>query len=92
MTVEEQVRIAEAAASSEMWALLKRPDEKYVTERAYEGVRPIHRGTGYSMEEAKRLAETAVLLASADPSAGAGHFIPVYPAAGIAPSCRRAAA
>ncbi len=36
MTVEEQVRIAEAAASSEMWALLKRPDEKYVTERAYD--------------------------------------------------------
>ncbi|QRG10110.1 hypothetical protein EZH22_30760 (plasmid) [Xanthobacter dioxanivorans] len=63
-----------------------------VTERAHEGVRPIHRGTGYSMEEAKRFAETAVLLASADPSAGAGHFIPVYPAAGIAPSYRRAAA
>ncbi len=36
MTVEEQVRIAESAASSEMWALLKRPDEKYVTERAYD--------------------------------------------------------
>ena len=36
MTVEEQVRIAEQAASSEMWALLKRPDEKYVTERAYD--------------------------------------------------------
>jgi GTP cyclohydrolase I len=36
MSVEEQVRIAEAAASSEMWALLKRPDEKYVTERAYD--------------------------------------------------------
>ncbi len=36
MTVEEQVRIAEQAASSEIWALLKRPDEKYVTERAYD--------------------------------------------------------
>lgn len=36
MTVEEQVRIAEQAASSEMWALLKRPDEKYVTEHAYD--------------------------------------------------------
>ncbi len=36
MTVEEQVRVAEQAASSEMWALLKRPDEKYVTERAYD--------------------------------------------------------
>jgi GTP cyclohydrolase I len=36
MTVEEQVRIAEQAASCEMWALLKRPDEKYATERAYD--------------------------------------------------------
>lgn len=63
-----------------------------VTERAHEGVRPIGRGTGYSMAEAKQLAEAAVLLASADPSAGAGSFIPVYPSAGIAPSCRRVAA
>ncbi len=34
--IEEQIRIAEAVGSSEMWALLKRPDEKYVTERAYD--------------------------------------------------------
>ena len=33
---EQLVRFAEAAASSEIWALLKRPDEKWVTERAYE--------------------------------------------------------
>ncbi len=32
----EQVRFAEDAASSEVWPLLKRPDEKWVTERAYE--------------------------------------------------------
>ena len=30
------VRFAEESASSEIWALLKRPDEKWVTERAYE--------------------------------------------------------
>ena len=36
LAIEEQVRIAEQAASSELWGLLKRPDEKYVTERAYE--------------------------------------------------------
>jgi len=36
MTIEEQVRVAEEAASSELWAVLKRPDEKYVTERAYD--------------------------------------------------------
>jgi GTP cyclohydrolase I len=32
----ELVRFAEAAASSEIWPLLKRPDEKWITERAYE--------------------------------------------------------
>jgi len=32
----ELVRIAENAASSEIWPLLKRSDEKWVTERAYE--------------------------------------------------------
>jgi GTP cyclohydrolase I len=36
MTLDEQIRIAEQAASAELWALLKRPDEKYVTERAYD--------------------------------------------------------
>ena len=30
------IRIAEAEASCELWGLLKRPDEKFVTERAYE--------------------------------------------------------
>jgi GTP cyclohydrolase IB len=33
---EEMVRFAEDSASSEIWALLKRGDEKWVTERAYE--------------------------------------------------------
>ena len=28
--------MAEQAASCELWGLLKRPDEKYVTERAYD--------------------------------------------------------
>ena len=32
----ELVRFAEDAASSELWPMLKRPDEKWVTERAYE--------------------------------------------------------
>lgn len=32
----ELVRIAEESASSEIWGLLKRPDEKWITERAYE--------------------------------------------------------
>lgn len=34
--MEEIIEMVEAQASSELWALLKRPDEKYVTERAYD--------------------------------------------------------
>jgi GTP cyclohydrolase I len=33
---EQLVRFAEDEASSELWSLLKRPDEKWVTEHAYE--------------------------------------------------------
>jgi GTP cyclohydrolase FolE2 len=36
MSIEELVSVAETAASCELYGLLKRPDEKYVTERAYE--------------------------------------------------------
>lgn len=32
---EDLIRMVENASSCELWALLKRPDEKYVTERAY---------------------------------------------------------
>jgi GTP cyclohydrolase I len=35
MTVEDLVAIAESEASSELWGLLKRPDEKWVTEHSY---------------------------------------------------------
>jgi GTP cyclohydrolase I len=36
IAIEELIRIAEEEASCELWGLLKRPDEKFVTERAYE--------------------------------------------------------
>jgi GTP cyclohydrolase I len=36
MSIEEVVAIAEEEASCEIYGLLKRPDEKYVTERAYD--------------------------------------------------------
>lgn len=36
MWIEELIDIAEAEASCELWSILKRPDEKYVTERAYD--------------------------------------------------------
>ncbi|WP_371323032.1 GTP cyclohydrolase FolE2 [Dechloromonas sp. ZY10] len=34
--IEELVQLVESEASCELWGLLKRPDEKYVTERAYD--------------------------------------------------------
>jgi GTP cyclohydrolase FolE2 len=36
MVVDELIGIAEEQASCQLWGLLKRPDEKYVTERAYD--------------------------------------------------------
>jgi GTP cyclohydrolase IB len=36
MWIEELIDIAEAEASCELYGILKRPDEKYVTERAYD--------------------------------------------------------
>lgn len=36
LAVEDLIAVAEQSASCELWGLLKRPDEKYVTERAYE--------------------------------------------------------
>ena len=34
--IEEIVQLVESQASCELYGLLKRPDEKYVTERAYD--------------------------------------------------------
>ena len=36
MEIEDLIVVAERAASCELWGLLKRPDEKFVTERAYD--------------------------------------------------------
>jgi GTP cyclohydrolase I len=35
MWLNELIKIVEAQASAELFAILKRPDEKYITERAY---------------------------------------------------------
>jgi GTP cyclohydrolase I len=35
MWIEEMIRLVEDSASSELYSLLKRPDEKFVTEQAY---------------------------------------------------------
>lgn len=39
MWIEDLVEIAEQSASSPVYSLLKRPDEKYVTEHAYDNPR-----------------------------------------------------
>ena len=36
MWIEELIELIEGQASCELYGLLKRPDEKYVTEKAYE--------------------------------------------------------
>ena len=36
VAIEELIGVAEEQASCQLWGLLKRPDEKYVTERAYD--------------------------------------------------------
>ena len=38
-SLETLIRVVESQASCELWGLLKRPDEKYVTERAYDNAK-----------------------------------------------------
>ena len=35
LKVENIIKIAETSASCELWSILKRPDEKFVTEKAF---------------------------------------------------------
>ena len=58
MTIDELVRIAEDNASCEVYGLLKRPDEKYVTERAYDNpkfVEDLVRDVALSLNRDKRI-------------------------------------
>ena len=57
--IEEIVQMVEAQASSELFALLKRPDEKYVTEHAYDNpkfVEDMVRDVAASLNAEKRIA------------------------------------
>ncbi len=63
MALEELIRVAETAASCELWGLLKRPDEKYVTERAYENpkfVEDLVRDVALALQEDPRVAAFSV--------------------------------
>jgi len=59
MQPEDLIAIAEESASCELWGLLKRPDEKYVTERAYDNpkfVEDLVRDIAVRLNEDKRVA------------------------------------
>ena len=63
MTLEELVRIAEEQASCEVFGLLKRPDEKWVTERAYDNpkfVEDLVRDIALDLQDDMRVAAYAV--------------------------------
>ncbi len=56
--IEEIVKIAESSASCEIYSLLKRPDEKYVTEKAYNNpvfVEDIARNIAIKLQKDKRI-------------------------------------
>jgi GTP cyclohydrolase IB len=61
--IEELIRIAEDEASCELWGLLKRADEKFVTERAYENpkfVEDIVRDVAHRLNQDSRIAAYTV--------------------------------
>ncbi|MDO4937167.1 MAG: GTP cyclohydrolase FolE2 [Sutterellaceae bacterium] len=58
LSLEEQIRIAETSASCELWSRLKRNDEKYVTEYAYDHpkfVEDIVRDTAKQLNDESRV-------------------------------------
>jgi GTP cyclohydrolase IB len=63
MAVEELITIAEQSASCEVYSLLKRPDEKYVTERAYDNpkfVEDLVRDVAIALDKQRRVAAFTV--------------------------------
>lgn len=56
--IEDLVKIMESAASAPVYAVLKRPDEKFVTEQAFDNpkfVEDIIRDLALAMEENKQI-------------------------------------
>jgi GTP cyclohydrolase I len=63
MWIEELIDVAEQEASCELWGILKRPDEKYVTERAYDNpkfVEDMVRDVAVRMNDEPRIAAYVV--------------------------------
>ena len=56
--IEDVIELVEKSASSELYSLLKRPDEKYVTEKAYDNpvfVEDLVRNVAMSLNEHPRV-------------------------------------
>jgi MptA/FolE2 family GTP cyclohydrolase len=63
MAIEELIAIAESNASCEVYGLLKRVDEKYVTERAYDNPRFVEdlvRDVAHALNQEPRVAAYVV--------------------------------
>ena len=63
LSIEDLVRIAEEEASCEVFGLLKRPDEKWVTERAYDNpkfVEDLVRDIALRLKNERRIAHWSV--------------------------------
>ncbi len=63
MSVEELIVIAESSASCEVYGLLKRADEKYVTERAYDNpkfVEDLVRDVAHALDQDRRIVDYVV--------------------------------
>lgn len=63
LQVEELIAVAETEASCELWGLLKRTDEKYVTERSYENpkfVEDLVRDVASRIAQEKRISHFVV--------------------------------
>jgi GTP cyclohydrolase I len=63
MWIEELIEIAESEASCELYGILKRPDEKYVTERAYDNpkfVEDLVRDVAMRLNQDERVASYVV--------------------------------
>jgi GTP cyclohydrolase IB len=63
MWIEELIEIAESEASCELYGILKRPDEKYVTERAYDNpkfVEDMVRDVAVRLNEEERISAYVV--------------------------------
>jgi MptA/FolE2 family GTP cyclohydrolase len=63
MAIEDLIAVAESSASCEVYGLLKRPDEKYVTEMAYDNpkfVEDLVRDVAVALDAERRVAAYTV--------------------------------